>query len=401
MNKQNYDQHQVHTSIQGVKALIGKITEEIPEKANTEIIIKVFNVITYIENILSNASIDFLVQNTLDSITNNVIQVSSNLTGYINTKNEAHFVQIPPYLDAIISLSTQIVLEKRRNGRFVQINNEEIIKNIENSFSTIIIEERKQLDDFKETIDEIQKSLSSQLKEINAEKSRLDRIIALIQQQFSQSETIRNNQNQEGLAQFKLDTDKKIKELETKITTMIKKNEDAFSGHEKYLLAKKEEAARIVQIISNIGFSGNYHNIADKERKNSNWLRIIAIGIMLVFSVFAVLTLLDLHNPSISWQASLLKIFSISLLTVPFTYVSRESTKHRKLEQQYRKMELELSSIDAFIETLPVEKRVELKTEITQRLFGSTIEVNDKGEEDVISSNFLMKILEEVRKLIK
>lgn len=49
-----------------------------------------------------------------------------------------------------------------------------------------------------------------------------------------------------------------------------------------------------------------------------------------------------------------------------------ESSHHRKAEQRYKRMQLELASIDPFLETLPKEKRDEIKKALADRMFAQS-----------------------------
>ncbi|MBK8853218.1 MAG: hypothetical protein IPN10_03705 [Saprospiraceae bacterium] len=83
---------------------------------------------------------------------------------------------------------------------------------------------------------------------------------------------------------------------------------------------------------------------------------------------------MSLGASEFDWVKSVLRIIAAAVLSYPATYASRESAKHRKLENFNRKLELELSSIDAFIELLPDEKKQVIKEKLAEKYFGSTIE---------------------------
>jgi hypothetical protein len=61
-------------------------------------------------------------------------------------------------------------------------------------------------------------------------------------------------------------------------------------------------------------------------------------------------------------------------ISVPFAalaaYAGHESSKHREQARIYRKVELQLASLDAYLVTLPEEKQAEIRERLADRFFG-------------------------------
>ena len=58
------------------------------------------------------------------------------------------------------------------------------------------------------------------------------------------------------------------------------------------------------------------------------------------------------------------------LLAAPAYYAAQQSREHRGLERRYRSMELELASMNPYLELLPEELQQAVKTELASRYFG-------------------------------
>lgn len=81
------------------------------------------------------------------------------------------------------------------------------------------------------------------------------------------------------------------------------------------------------------------------------------------------------------------------LLLVPAIYAAQESTKHRDRERANRKLQLELSAIDAYLELLPPEQRQLIKGKMTEKFFGL---VETPPKEDEVTKHALLDIVKTV-----
>lgn len=75
-----------------------------------------------------------------------------------------------------------------------------------------------------------------------------------------------------------------------------------------------------------------------------------------------------------------------------------ESSKHREAATRNRKIELELASIEPFIEGLPDEEKVKLKSTLTAKYFGQKDE--EKPNKDVLPAAPLVEVLKAISRLI-
>ncbi|MCG8483568.1 MAG: hypothetical protein MJA31_09695, partial [Clostridia bacterium] len=83
-------------------------------------------------------------------------------------------------------------------------------------------------------------------------------------------------------------------------------------------------------------------------------------------------------------------------------YAARESNKHRKLETKNRTAELELSSINPFIEILDEDKKQSIKEKLVDKYFGNNQSHDiSEGKEEEVSIVGFEKILKAVLPFIK
>lgn len=220
--------------------------------------------------------------------------------------------------------------------------------------------------------------------DIDAEKKKFnDNIDAdrkLYKEQFDAEQESNKKNFEEQKKQFEKQSNELISNLNTKLA----------------------EANKIVNIIGNVGVTGNYQKIANEHKKNANLFRWIAFGFMAIMSGLLIWSIIELGNKDFNLYKSLVRILAAAVLTYPAVYAARESTKHRKLETQNRNLELELASINPFIELLPEDKKQTIKEGLTNKYFGNhNSVVDEKVDDEDVSLNVLEKIVKLISTFIK
>jgi len=201
---------------------------------------------------------------------------------------------------------------------------------------------------------------------------------------------------------FKELFDSEALENQKKFNAQSKNFEDTSVDIITKLNGKLFEANKIVNIVGNVGVTGNYQNIANDHKKNADDFRKIALGFMIVMSGLLIWSIIELSSGDFDLYKSLVRILAAAILTYPAIYASRESSKHRKLETQNRKLELELASIGPFIELLAEDKKHLIKEELVKKYFGNHVSLDEtKDDDDDVSINALEKILKTILPYIK
>ncbi|MBK6773183.1 MAG: hypothetical protein IPG78_13855 [Ignavibacteria bacterium] len=170
---------------------------------------------------------------------------------------------------------------------------------------------------------------------------------------------------EEDRKQFKeqFESDKEnLKKIFDETTVSTK---DEFDNASEVLNSKLEEAKKIVNIIGNIGVTGNYQKIANENGKAANIWRMISMTFMIIMSILVIWSIYELSVAQYDVYKSLVRILAAAVLTYPAIYASRESSKHRNLETRNRTLELELASIGPFIEILPEETKQKIKRRLS------------------------------------
>lgn len=143
---------------------------------------------------------------------------------------------------------------------------------------------------------------------------------------------------------------------------------------------QKTKAARIVQVVGNIGVTGNYQQIANAEAAQANFWRWATVVVFGVGVTVAAATFIKFWNQPFSveniWSVVIRLLYALAI-TAPAWYTARESARHRTNADRARQTELELASIGPFIELMPEERKVAIREELTKVYFGRQVDAHD------------------------
>jgi cell division septum initiation protein DivIVA len=255
------------------------------------------------------------------------------------------------------------------------------------SLANSIVEKEEELESLRTELDEKEKELEKISKTIIEKQTIVDGLNTTFQTNFDQIKTSESTKFEEVRNGFQKQIETELKKIDTNTKDLIDR------------LDKKEtEAKKLVNVIGNIGATGNYQRIAEAHKKSADNWRNIAISFMTVLSIILLVTIWKIDGDTFNWQISLIRILSALVLTYPATYAARESAKHRKLENLNRKAELELASINPFIEILDEKKKQEIKEKLVEKYFGNNEGYIDKENDK--SDEVSMTIIERLTKLI-
>ncbi len=283
-------------------------------------------------------------------------------------------------------------------------------KNLEANNSNLQQELKKAQDD----LNAKQTQLTGLETKLTAKEAEIQNVLARYNTEFEALKTTANADIESEKKKFNegIDADRKLfkeqfdveKESNKKVSEeqriQIEKQSMELIGN---LNSKLAEANKIVNIVGNVGVTGNYQNIANQNSKSADFFRWVALVFMIVMSILLIWSIIEISkNGEFNLYKSLVRILAAAVLTYPAVYAARESTKHRKLETQNRNLELELASIGPFIELLPEDKKQKIKEELVGKYFGNhAASAEEKKDDEDVSINGLEKILKAILPFVK
>ena len=136
----------------------------------------------------------------------------------------------------------------------------------------------------------------------------------------------------------------------------------------------KKQAAKIVQIVGNIGVTGNYQKREDRELWQANLWRWITLALFTAGVVMVTVNLVLNFKGTIDLTALIARFAIAVTIALPALYTARESARHRTNADRAKQTELELASLSPFLEALDADKRKEIIGALAPSYFGQHVE---------------------------
>jgi DNA repair exonuclease SbcCD ATPase subunit len=324
----------------------------------------------------------------------NLQQAYAELAAFFTNANQAHLTNALNSLDAATTSYSWTFYNRPVRGAKPQFENvESVRKAAEKAIAAI----QKSVSAFNDSLSTTSAQLQSQNDRIEQLSGALDEVrgnssaaVASIQQQFSETQSAFRNELDALKKSFQTQREELITDFSSDAEAVIKELE-----------AQKEKAAKIVQVVGNIGVTGNYQALADNENAAADRWRQITLGFFTVGILLVSAVLLHhLFGQETSGLDSLVVRFALAaVVTLPALYAAGESSRHRRVAEQARRTELQLASLSPFLSTLPQDKQNEILEELAPTYFvGSPEQSTQAPAKD--EGFDLTKILGEIANII-
>ena len=334
---------------------------------------KVFGVSRLLESLFERTAPALASTNGLSQMAAPLQQAVNELNAFVSNKNPSHIANaaaqfesgVFPYLWAFAPpLET---LSKSSISKLFASQSDAADRAIE-SLKQKEAEMLARLQVLTSSVDEQQKRYDDLVAGSAKERAEAAAGVAKLDQQFTQEETARKATFEQTLQGIR----EEFAEQEQIARAESAKTLDSL--HE-----KQKQAAQIVQVVGNIGVTGNYRQIAISEAKQADFWRWATVAIFGVAIGFAVATFykfwhepITLHN---TWSIAVRLLYALAI-TGPALYTARESARHRSNSDRARQTELELASIGPFIELMPEEKKIQIRESLTASYFGKAVDAH-------------------------
>lgn len=353
-----------------------------------------------------NCDINLISINWLESACNAIIRIENNLNSYQNSRN-ANYLQEAMYseLDVLLEHTAKINCVRNRQS----------LKGVAEAFSSYVEIMNTNIEKISTKSEEIDRHLDEVEKEINKNKvdfeqelekttQRIDRE----QQRMDQFSDAHQNQRNDAAEKFSelMDSFREKfnatqdenraafgdsqKEYEKSRDNLLQQYEDKYSQYE-------DQVKNIVGTINTNIFSHRYKEVADNARGRAKWWHGCTIVLLLGVVGFAIYAFVFTSNVDTSWVKLVAKIFATTTIASGAAYAARQASKQEKVERYARMIEMQLVSIDPFIESLDEERRAKIKEELAFKIFGKddVMELSTKDSEDemAIQENLMNKVI--------
>jgi hypothetical protein len=212
---------------------------------------------------------------------------------------------------------------------------------------------------------EAESRLASLTETVSKQKAEASSVVATVQKQYAEKET-------ERIASF----ESLLKQMRTSFDQLQAEANTSQAAHLASLQSSQDQAAKIVQVVGNIGVTGNYQKIANDEGRQADLWRKVTVAFFCTGIAVAAATFWKFWDqpftPENAWSVLIRLMYALAI-TAPAWYTARESARHRTNADRARQTELELASLGPFIELLPAERKSQIREDLTKRYFGNSV----------------------------
>jgi len=383
------DQFQQHPSHEVLDQLDAALTQKFKHKldgAAPDHLDRLKQSVNFIRQRLEAASPVLNSAARLNGISNGLQNALNEVNQFVANGNVAHLANASNQVDSPIATAASL---PSLSGASPSAKAEDAV-----SFKKVAEQVIEQLRGQVANAEKAQETFKTQAadlaEKVEAVRTQLDSVEATAAAKLEEIEASHNSEESERKSDFI----KAQKERDQEFTNKLNELAESTAKSIREIDEKRKEAERIVQLVGNVGLTGNYKGAGAEEKKTADRLRSQAlwcfVGTFVVMAGSLILTAIEGFNP---WLA-FFRMASALFLLIPGTYAAKESARHRMLENRHRRAELELATIDAYLESLPDDKRNEIKAGLTPKFFGQEDEMQRPHNVD-ITGNALIGLLKD------
>lgn len=402
MTSENFEKHNIFDRLNSFEEILAN--EDVKEKIDLEKLSFFQTVFSYINQRVKLTIPDLVQQAELDALSDELNAGISQINNFLGNNNVGHLNNATNNLIATINRIKNFPIPVAKadfNFSRKIADFEKITKSKYKSLEKEKDELKSEIDSFKTDLSTKETEIQRLLKLIEGKESEIQNLNSTFQTNFNNIKSEHNQNFENDKKTYRTEIDKAKETFRTEINELKNNIDTDTTSIITQLNTKLTEAKKLVNLIGNVGVTGNYQNIANSHKESANFWRIMAVVFMSVFSGLLVWTIIDLSADGFVWTKSLIRLVAAAALSYPATYAARESSKHRKLETINRNAELELASINPFIEGLTDDKKQIIKEKLVEKYFGNNKNNDflDTKEAEGLSIPAFEKILSAISKL--
>jgi hypothetical protein len=214
------------------------------------------------------------------------------------------------------------------------------------------IEITKAHEAFTTQIAELSAQIEAFKTQFEAQKSRVDDLVTTQSQAFQTSQTERSNLFTQESDNRKQSLQDWTKGADEKLEALLRVTQTSADEHLAEMDKHKARAKEILGIVAASGVSGHYKKTATRELVSAEVLRVLALVCFGVMGYVIYHVVESLSTPTFRWEMGLFRVGVGLALLVPAYYCAKESAKHREAEKRNRRLQIELATIEPYLEKL-------------------------------------------------
>lgn len=370
--------------------------DSIEFKKVNKLLFKLKNIDTMVENIDEELISDDIGNdyNNFNSYCNDFLQGNSDYISNMLTTSDSIIKSLLKYIDF-----NMILNNKSNIKNYIRNYKYEITKqssNLENEVSDILGYIKQQ----KDNIEKENTELNNKIKEVNDKldslnnnqidlKHNVDNFIDESKRNIDEIITTEKN----SIDELK---DNSKKELMDNFNTLSEEYKSKFEELLRIIAEKDKKISKLIGIVGEKARIGEYKKNADMSHNERIVWQVITIILFLI--AFGLMLYVTITSKDYN-KFTIFKYIVSAILMGAATYTAKQASNSRKDEVYYRKQELELASIDVYLENMEPENREEIKKTLSIKMFGQAQNTytNKYDDKKGFSVDDVIKIIESLK----
>lgn len=346
-----------------------------------------FSAITrFVENWLGRAEPALVKVATLDSANQQASAAQTQIQNFTSNANSQHLTNAVAQMEGLLTTAQQV---------WAAVDVEDVgsirddVTSFRKSASQLVNALSSEVESVRVELRAVEAERDALRVDIDEQKGRLDAAIAEFQQQFSAAQEARSSEHDSARSQRADEHSTAMQKSsaavdeflaqaaasrEAEVESFGKTRADFVEEGQKSLTelrTLRDEAAKVVGVVGNIGITGDYQKSAKQEKRQAFWWALAAL-VFFIAAVAAAAYFLTVDTDGLGAAGTARRIALSLIVAAPATFCVSQSREHRTLERRNRSLELELASLDPFVAPLPAEYQQAMKAELAARYFRGT-----------------------------
>jgi hypothetical protein len=335
---------------------------------------KLQGLVKSLRSLINQSAASSVSETALNQMNSNLQYVVGEITSFISNGNAGHLANATNHADQNVLNYTWAFLPRPQQNLKADLG--EIIDSVQERSRETIAELENQRRELEKRIAELASGVNSQNARLNELDETNARIKAESAASISNLETVFNRNQTERDNSFNA----LVNEAREALDDSIRKMESETLDLVETLKRHRDEAARIVQVVGDIGVTGNYQNIATKETSQADTWRRITMSLFVAGLAIAGFTFYKFYHEPVTptnTLAIVVRLLYALAVAAPAFYTARESARHRTNADRAKQTELELASLGPFIELMKGEDKDEIRKSLIKSYFGRQIDPHE------------------------
>lgn len=369
--------HPITASLMRIQELLDDDSLQSPEVASDESALfnreKLQGITKSLRSLVNQSSATLVSETALSQMNKNLQAIISELTSFISNKNVGHLTNAVVHIDQHVMSYMWAFIPKANPLSKVEAG--ELIDSLQERTRQTIEQLIHQKDNLELSLAQLTEALKLQdgrlteLNEVQAQsRAEMAAELSSLTTAFNKEQLLRDSEFAALLNKSK----ESFSEVQNAHNSDAEKAIDALNKY-------KADAARIVEVVGDIGVTGNYQNIANKESDAADKWRVITISLFACGIIMAVATFYKFYHEPVTPTNTLaiaVRLLYALAIAAPAFYTARESARHRTNADRARQTELELASLGPFIELMKDEDKEEIRKSLISTYFGRPVDAH-------------------------